>query len=224
VTHIDSQEFYDRAAASYDAAMQTAANRKVRRILNELLALHSPGTGAVLDFGCGTGADVAGFLDQGRRVLAYEPSSQMLARLRTRYDEAIRQHRVVPIGGDLAQLHAGISNFEPVRALVANFGVVNHLPSLAVLTDLASRRLTSLQAVILGVQNPHYLPDMRMSWWWRGLWAGRREGAIRCEGGAGSTHRYFIRTLTASLAPIFRLRASYGTWSPIRLLAFERAT
>lgn len=222
--HESSREFYDRTAASYDATMDTASNRKMRRRVTELLARYSPGAGAVLDFGCGTGADVAGFLDQGRRVLAYEPSSQMLARLRSRYGEAIRQQRVVPIGGELDELYAGIADFDPVRALVANFGVINHLPHLAIFTDLVTRRLTSLQAIILGVQNPNYIPDMARSWWWRGLWAGRSEGAIVRQGSSGSTRRYFLRTLTASLPPVFQLRASYATWSPMRLLAFEQVT
>ena len=209
-------------AISYEASMDTESNWKVRRRLKELLTRFSRGTGAVLDFGCGTGADVAGFLEQGRRVLAYEPAPQMLARLRSRYAEAIREQRVVPIGGDLEDLYAGISDFDSVRALVANFGVINHLPDLAIFTDLVARRLTSVQVVILGVQNPIYLSDMAQSWWWRGVWGGRSQGAVLCHGGAGTTRRYFLRTLTAALAPTFQLRASSYTWAPIRLLAFER--
>ena len=218
----DSRAFFDRAAASYDDTMDTASNRQLRQRVRELLAQYSPGTGAVLDFGCGTGADVAGFLDQGRRVLAYEPSSQMLARLRSRYGDAVRAQRVVPVSGEWADLYAGLADFDPIRAVVANFGVINHLPQLAIFTDLVVSRLPSLQAVILGVQNPHYIRDMGHGWWWRGLWAGRGQGAVLCEGSAVKTRRYFIRTLIAALAPVFQLRASSYAWAPMRVLAFER--
>jgi SAM-dependent methyltransferase len=221
VPQFDSREFYDARAASYDVTMDTKSNRRVRQRVQKLLVRYAPGAGAVLDFGCGTGGDVAAFLEQGRRVLAYDPSPGMLAQLCSRYVEAIRLQRVVPITGGLEDLNAGISGFEPVRAVVANFGSINHVPRLAIFTDLMAR-LTSLQAVILGVQNPLFLPDMRSRWWWRGLRAGRGQGAILCQSGAVTTRRYFVRTLAASMAPDFQLRASYDTWAPMRLLAFER--
>jgi hypothetical protein len=47
--------------------MTTEVNREVRRRVTDLLARYSQVDGAVRDFGCGTGADVAGLLKQGRR-------------------------------------------------------------------------------------------------------------------------------------------------------------
>jgi SAM-dependent methyltransferase len=219
----DSREFYARKAASYDAEMDSKSTHEVRRQVRELVDRYSRNGGAVLDFGCGTGGDVAGFLEQGRRVLAYDSSSEMLACLRRRYSEAVREDRVRAIGGELAGLYAGLSHFDPINVLVANFGVINHLPRLEAFADLVSQRLTALQVIILGVHNPLYLPDMGSRWWWRGLWAGRGEGVILCEGTAVRTRRYFLRTLIRTLSPVFQLRAAYGMTAPMRLLAFERA-
>jgi len=218
----DSREFYARKAASYDAEMDSHSSRKVRRQVKELVDRYCQDGGAVLDFGCGTGGDVAGFLEQGRRVLAYDSSSEMLAQLCSRYSEAVGEHCVLPISGELVDLYVGISHFDPIRAVVANFGVINHLPRLEAFADLVSQRLTCLQAIVLGVHNPLYLPDMGSRWWWRGLWAGRGEGVILCEGTAVRTRRYFLRTLIHTLSPVFQLRAAYGICAPMRLLAFER--
>jgi SAM-dependent methyltransferase len=218
----DSREFYARKAAAYDAEMDSPSNRKVRRHVKDLVGRYSANGGAVLDFGCGTGGDVAGFLEQGRRVLAYDSSCEMLACLRRRYDEAVRNRRVLPIGGELAHMYAAISLFDPIRVVVANFGVINHLPRLEAFVELVTQRLPSLQAVVLGVHNPLYLPDMGSRWWWHGLWVGRREGIILCEGSAVKTRRYFLRTLIRLLSPTFRLRVANGLLTPMRLLAFER--
>jgi SAM-dependent methyltransferase len=218
----DSRDFYASKADTYDAEMDTLSCRKVRRQVQQLVARFDQDDGAVLDFGCGTGGDVAGFLEQGRRVLAYDSSAEMLARLCSRYSEAVRDHRILPISGALADLYAGLAYFHPVRVLVANFGVINHLPHLAPFADLVSRRLPSLQAIVLGVHNPLYIPDMRSRWWWRGLWAGRGQGAILCDGNAVRTRRYFMRTLIHALAPCYQLSAAYGLGAPMRVLAFER--
>jgi hypothetical protein len=88
----------------------------------------------------------------------------MLARFRERHGEPIRQHRVTPVGGDLGNLDTAISKLELIRAVVANFGLLNLLSDLAPFTDLVMRRLTSLQVVVLGVQSPFYLPDMPSTW------------------------------------------------------------
>ncbi|MGC1459145.1 MAG: class I SAM-dependent methyltransferase [Steroidobacteraceae bacterium] len=218
----DSREFYARKASSYDAEMDSPSTRKVRLQVKDLVSRYSQDGGAVLDFGCGTGGDVASFLEQGRRVLAYDSSSEMLAQLRSRYREAVRERTVIPLGGELTDLYAQLAHFDPIRAVVANFGVINHLPHLGAFADLVSQRLTALQVVVLGVHNPLYLPDMGSRWWWRGLWAGRREGVILCEGTVVRTRRYFMRTLIQTLSPLFQLRAAYGLCAPMRLLAFER--
>jgi hypothetical protein len=146
----------------------------------------------------------------------------MLDRLRDRCAASVANGRVLPVSGDLENLYAALPSFGDLAAVVANFGVVNLLPDLAQFTDLVAVRLPRVQAIILGVQNPLYLRDLRTGWWWRGLRRGWKTGAIYCDVSAIPTRRYFARTLAAALAPAFRQRAA-ETWGPMRLLAFVRS-
>jgi SAM-dependent methyltransferase len=220
---MDAREFYNQAAANYDAGMTSASISASRLRFQELVSKHAPGAGIVLDFGCGTGVDASAFVERGRRVLAYDPSEAMLDRLRERCAPAIKEGRILPVGGELANLHAALSKFAPLQAVVANFGVLNLLPDLTAFVDLVTSRLPTVQSVILGVQNPFYLPDMRAGWWWRGLWRGWKAGTIVCDATAVPTRRYFIGTLASALAPRFRLCDALDFWTPMRLLAFVRA-
>jgi hypothetical protein len=126
------------------------------------------------------------------------------------------------VSGGLENLYAALPSFADLGAVVANFGVINHLSDLAQFTDLVTVRLPRVQLIILGVQNPFYFHDLRNGWWWRGLRRGWKTGAILCDASAIPTRRYFARTLAAALAPAFRQRAA-ETLGPMRLLAFARS-
>jgi len=217
-----TRNFYDQAAQSYDADTTGAFVSATRQRIQDLLSKHAPQPGAVLDFGCGTGIDAAGFAERGWRVLAYDPSEGMLDRLRDRCAASVANGRVLPVSGGLENLYAALPSFADLGAVVANFGVINHLSDLAQFTDLVTVRLPRVQLIILGVQNPFYFHDLRNGWWWRGLRRGWKTGAILCDASAIPTRRYFARTLAAALAPAFRQRAA-ETLGPMRLLAFARS-
>jgi ubiquinone/menaquinone biosynthesis C-methylase UbiE len=219
----ESRNFYDHAAEKYDADTTGAFISATRQRVQDLLSKHAPQPGAVLDFGCGTGIDAAAFAERGWRVLAYDPSEGMLDRLRDRCAASVASGRVLPVSGSLENLYAALPGFGDLRAVVANFGVVNHLSDLGQFADLVTVRLPGVQTIILGVQNPFYFHDLRSGWWWRGLRRGWKTGAIFCDASAVPTRRYFARTLAAALAPAFRQRAA-ETWGPMRLLAFARST
>ena len=178
----------------------------------------------MLDFGSGTGTDALGFAAQGRRVLAYDPSDGMLGKLRERCAAAALNGRIVAVGGDIANLDDALLQFGPIQAVVSNFAVINLLPELSDFSTLVMRRMPTVRIVILGVQNPFYLPDLGNVWWWRGLLKGRGTGAIPCDLPPIGARRYFMGTLRDALAPDFRLQEVHQRWAPIRVLAFERAT
>jgi SAM-dependent methyltransferase len=217
-----AREVFNGAAATYDAEMATSATQDVRLRVEQMVARHAPGMGAVLDFGCGTGADTTRLAERGRRVLAYDLSEGMLERLRERCATPIAEGRVVAVAGEMEDLYRALPAFGSVQTVVANFAVLNLLPDLSAFRELVTRRLPAVQAVILGVQNPFYLPDLRAGWWWRGMWKGRRAGEIVCDAGRLTTRRYYNRTLVAAFAPDFKLQETHGAWAPIRLLAFVR--
>ena len=218
-----AREVFNQAAATYDAEMATRATQAVRLRVEQMVARHAPGAVAVLDFGCGTGGDTVRLADRGLRVLAYDVSEGMLERLQERCATPIAAGRVVAVAGDIDDLYRALAAFGSVQAVVANFAVLNLLPDLSAFRELVINRLPAVQAIILGVQNPFYLPDLRAGWWWRGMWKGRRTGEIVCDASRLTTRRYYIGTLAAALAPAFRLHETHGTWAAIRLLAFVRS-
>jgi len=219
---MDAREVFNQAAATYDAEMATRATQAVRLRVEQMVARHAPGTGAVLDFGCGTGGDTVRLAERGHRVLAYDVSEGMLERLRERCATPIAQGRVVAVAGEMDDLYRALAAFGSVRTVLANFAVLNLLPDLSAFRELVTTRLPAVQAVILGVQNPFYLPDLRAGWWWRGMWKGRKVGEIVCDASRLTTRRYYTGTLVAALAPAFRLQETHGAWAPMRLLAFVR--
>jgi SAM-dependent methyltransferase len=193
--------FYDAAAARYDAEVDSSTvNASLRAAFRDRVAHFAGAANTILDFGCGTGADAAWYAAHGHRVVAYDISPGMIDVLRSRCGAEISSGMITPIAGDAGALISAMERITPVRAIAANFAVLNHIRDLRpVLATLASCLIRD-GVIVANVLNPYYQRDMRQAWWWRGLPASIRTGAIKFEG-AVTTYRHYPRAVSSVLPP-----------------------
>lgn len=166
--------FYDRVAATYDRMMAADGTRAMRQRFLRLVRSQADPPGPILDFGCGTGVDARWYACAGYRVLAYDPSAGMLARLRRRCAGAIRTGRVVPVAGDVAACLHAARGMAPFGCIASNFSAFNHVEDPEpLLRDLAGL-LAPGGRIVLSLMNPWYWRDLRGGWWWRARLASLR--------------------------------------------------
>jgi SAM-dependent methyltransferase len=159
---------YDTVAAGYDAQMSLhPSDVLARRAFVDLVGRQvSPGS-TLLDFGCGTGLDAREYVRRGYRVLAYDHSPGMMARLSERCHSEIES-------GDITTCSDGYSSFlnefpwsGAPGAVVSNFAVLNLIPDLEPLFETFARHLAPPGWVIVNILNPMHWTRLRTSAWWR---------------------------------------------------------
>ncbi len=166
--------FYDRVAATYDRMMAAEGTRAIRQRFLRVVRSQAEPPGPILDFGCGTGIDARWYACAGYRVLAYDRSAEMLARLRQRCAGAIRTGRVVPVEGDVAACLDAARGMAPFGCIASNFSPFNHVEDPEpLLRDLAGL-LAPGGRIVLSLMNPWYWRDLRRGWWWRARLAAPR--------------------------------------------------
>jgi SAM-dependent methyltransferase len=163
----DSTAFYDASAGTYDRLMATPRGRRTRRAFQALVRSSCAPPGPILDFGCGTGLDARLYACTGYRVLAYDPSTAMLERLRRRCPGAIRAGRVVVVSGDLESCIDAARDMAPFACIASNFAALNQVDDAETLLERLAPLLAPRGRVILSVINPWYWRDIGEAWWWR---------------------------------------------------------
>ncbi|GLQ91570.1 class I SAM-dependent methyltransferase [Dyella acidisoli] len=110
----------------------------------------------VLDFGAGTGIDAKAFAAKGHRTFVYEPSEAMGEYLAKYCSDEIERKSIVAVPSPLAC---------KVQGVIANFAVLNHFESHALLFEELSRVVHRGGFVLTSMLNPYYLSDARYAWW-----------------------------------------------------------
>ena len=165
---------FDAVAARYDETFATSRIGQAQRaaVWRQLENTFRAGE-RVLEIGCGTGMDACFLAERGVRIVACDPSSEMIRVLRRRVEQAGLEDLVQPrvlAADEIASLQPA----ELFDGAFSNFGAINCVEDLAKLaTDLA-RLLKPGAIAILCWMGPYCI--------WEQLWYlmhGRREKAFR---------------------------------------------
>lgn len=145
---------FDRLASTYDVLVSGDA------FLHQRAQTHAafrrwirPGF-RILEVGCGTGLDTEFLAAIGARVVACDPSEEMLSRTKRRLATAGVGDRVGILSCGLQQLPQfldALDRSQGFDAIVSNFGALNCVASLEPLGTVSRRHLRPGGAVILGL-------------------------------------------------------------------------
>ena len=145
---------FDRLAHAYDTLAAGEAFQLQRRQTHRLLSRWIRPGFRVLEIGCATGADTEFLLGLGARVVACDPSEEMLSRAKRRIEAAGLGDRagILSCGlRDLPQFLDALDHAEGFDAIVSNFGALNCAPSLAPLGVIGRRHLRGGGAIAIGL-------------------------------------------------------------------------
>ncbi len=145
---------FDRLAPSYDALTAGETFQLQRRQTHAALARWIRAGFRVLEIGCGTGVDTEFLARIGARVVACDPSDEMLSRTKRRLATAGVGDRVGILScglQDLAQFLDALDHAEGFDAIVSNFGALNCVPQLDALGAIGCRHLRAGGAVAIGL-------------------------------------------------------------------------
>ena len=124
---------FDRLAPSYDALVSGDTFRHQRARTHAAFSRWIKPGCRVLEIGCGTGLDTLFLAELGARVVACDPSDEMLARTRRRLVTACLGDRIALLScglQELPQFLDALDRAEGFDAIVSNFGALNCVPSL----------------------------------------------------------------------------------------------
>lgn len=145
---------FDRLAPTYDALAAGEAFQLQRKQTHRLLSLWIRSGFRVLEIGCGTGVDTEFLAGLGARVIACDPSEEMLSRTKRRLEAAGLGDRVGILScglRDLPQFLDALDHAEGFDAVVSNFGALNCAPSLAPLGVIGCRHLRAGGAIAISL-------------------------------------------------------------------------
>ena len=145
---------FDRLAPTYDALASGEAFQLQRRQTHAAFSRWILPGFRVLEIGCGTGADTEFLAKLGARMVACDPSEEMLSRTRRRLENAGVGDRVGILScglQDVPQFLDALDHSEGFDAIVSNFGALNCAPTLDALGVLGDRHLRPGGAMAIGL-------------------------------------------------------------------------
>lgn len=145
---------FDRLAPDYDALVSGDAFRHQRAQTHAVFSEWIRPGCRVLEIGCGTGLDTLFLAGLGTRVVACDPSQEMLARTRRRVETAGLGDRIGLLScglQELPQFLDALDRSEGFDAIVSNFGALNCVPSLEALGLLGRCHLRPGGSVVVGL-------------------------------------------------------------------------
>ena len=148
---------FDRLAPDYDALTGGEIFQLLRARVHRVYARQFTRGSRVLEIGCGTGVDTQFLAANGVRVVACDPSEEMVSRTlrrlaRTGLD---RVTSVVPCGlEDLESYLEALGLPDTFHGIVSNFGALNCVAHLSPLAAVARRHLEPGGVVIVGLMTP----------------------------------------------------------------------
>ena len=145
---------FDRLASEYDSLVSGEIFRHLRARTHQAFARRFARGNRVIEIGCGTGLDTCFLASNGVRVLACDPSEEMVSRSLRRLAHAnCEDHAtVLPCGlQELAPFLDALAEPEGFDGIISNFGALNCVKDLAPLGALAKRYVKPGGVVMLGL-------------------------------------------------------------------------
>ena len=145
---------FDRLAPAYDALASGDAFQWQRKQTHAAFARWIGSGFRVLEIGCGTGADTEFLAKLGARVVACDPSEEMLSRTKRRLANADLGGRAGILSCGLQDLPQYLDALDPCEgfdAVVSNFGALNCAPSLDALGVIGRHHLRAGGAMAIGM-------------------------------------------------------------------------
>ena len=176
---------FDDMAGTYDATFtDTKVGRALREIVWSRLEQIFRPSQRILELGCGTGEDAVRLASNGVRVVATDPSSQMIQMARRKALIGNCQERIEfrCLGAEDIGSFADGDVFDGV---LSNFGAVNCVQDLqALVADVAERLAPGapLLWVVMGRHAPWEWLWYLMRGRWRKAWRRLRPGGIKWRG------------------------------------------
>ncbi len=128
--------YYDQIADQYDTLLtQETSNQLVRHQVKDQLMQAVP-SGTVLDFGGGTGLDLAWLTASQYQVIFCEPAASMREKAIQHSKELLHHDNILFLDDtqtDFIRWRSQLPSFQPVDAILANFGVLNAIPDIGLL-------------------------------------------------------------------------------------------
>lgn len=145
---------FDRLAPAYDTLVSGDAFQHQRAQTHAAFRRWIKSGMRILEIGCGTGLDTLFLAGLGARIVACDPSAEMLSRTKRRLANAGVGDRGGILLCGLQQLPRfldALDHGQGFDAIVSNFGALNCAPSLEPLGIVGRRHLRPGGAVILGL-------------------------------------------------------------------------
>jgi SAM-dependent methyltransferase len=176
---------FDDMAGTYDATFtDTKVGRALREIVWSRLAHVFRPSQRILELGCGTGEDAVRLASSGVRVVATDPSAQMIQVAHRKALMANCQERVEFRCVAMEDL-ASFADGDVFDGVLSNFGAVNCVQDLhTLIADVADRLAPGapLLWVVMGRNAPWEWLWYLMRGQWRKAWRRLRPGGIEWRG------------------------------------------
>jgi SAM-dependent methyltransferase len=161
---------FDRLAPTYDQLAAGSAFQMQRRQTHIAFARWIRSGFRVLEIGCGTGCDTEFLAKLGARIVACDPSEEMLSRTKRRLSNAGVGDRAAILSCGLQELPHfldALDNAEGFDAVVSNFGALNCASSLDSLGEIGRAHLRPGGVMAIGLIGRSCLWES-MYFWLRG--------------------------------------------------------
>jgi SAM-dependent methyltransferase len=145
---------FDRLASEYDSLVGGEIFQLLRARTHQAFARRFGRGARVIEIGCGTGLDTCFLASNGVRVVACDPSEEMVSRSLRRVAHARCEDRatVLPCGlQELAPFLDALAEPQGFDGIISNFGALNCVKDLAPLGALAKRYVRPGGIVMLGL-------------------------------------------------------------------------
>src|SRR5262245_52574223 len=157
--------------------------------------------------------DARWFTELGYRVIGYDNSPGMLARLLEHSGPELARHTIAAWSTPYQDFLAG-PEIE-ADAVISNFSVLNLVETLDPLFARFAAILARGGVIIATVLNPYFWEDARRRWWWR-IFAGSRGKPYLLQTAETRIYRHRRAAILRAARPYFRLVKQASVRSLVR--------